>query len=299
MHKTPYLIAMEPVRGDLRQAWRQIYRAPAFAATVVLVLAAGFGISVAIFSIVRNVLLSPLPFRDPGRLVQILSRYPKTGDQTGWSAPLRDALDWKTTVPGFEDVAMYRYDLRNLTGTGEAESVYGLHVTANLWPMLGVRPKLGKWFSADNDLPGAAHVVILSDDLWRRRFAADAAIVGKTIHLDNEGYEVVGVMPRGFNFPLKLGTTAQLPTDQMQFWTRLPLDLARHQHGSPDAGVVARLKPGIPLTEAQAELENACRLLEHEYPKTNRGLSARVLSLRQQTVRQVNGPLLAFWPLRD
>ena len=285
---------MESIRSDLRQAWRQVYRAPAFAATVVLVLAAGFGISVAIFSIVRNVLLSPLPFRDPGRLVQILSRYPKTGDQTGWSAPLRDALDWKTTVPAFEDVAMYRYDLRNLTGTGEAESVYGLHVTANLWPMLGVRPKLGNWISADHDLPGASHVVILSDDLWRRRFGADAGIIGKTIHLDNEGYEVVGVMPRGFNFPLKLGTTAQLPTDQMQFWTPLPLDLARHQHGSPDAGVVARLKPGVSLSEAQAELDNACRLLEQEYPKTNRGVSARVLSLRQQTVRQVNGPLFAL-----
>jgi putative ABC transport system permease protein len=289
-----YTNSLASLRSDLRQAARQIYKAPAFAAIVVLVLAVGFGVSVAIFSIVRNVLLRPLPFRDPGRLVQIVSWWPNTGDQNGWSAPLRDALDWKTTVPAFQDVAMYRYDLRNFTANGNAESIYGLHVSANLLPMLGVRPALGNWFSPDRDLPGNTHVVILSDDLWRRQFGADAGIVGKTIHLDDEPYEVVGVMPRGFNFPLKLGTTARLPTDQMQFWTPLALDLAKRQHGTPDAGVIAKLKPGVTLSEAQAQLENACRQLEREYPKTNRGESARIFSLRRQTVRGLNGPLLAL-----
>jgi putative ABC transport system permease protein len=287
-------ISMTSLGSDLGHAARQLYKAPAFAATVILVLAAGFGVSVAVFSIVRNVLLNPLPFRDPGRLVQIVSWWPKSGDENGWSAPLRDALDWKTMVPAFQDVAMYHYDLRNLTGTGQAESVYGLRVTANLLPMLGVRPAFGNWFSADHDLPGNTHVVLLSDDLWRRRFGADRQIVGKTIHLDEDGYEVAGVMPRGFNFPLKLGTTALLPTDQMQHWMPLEIDYAKEQHGAPDAGVIAKLKPGVSLSEAQAELENACRLLEREYPKSNRGLSARIISLRQQTVKQVNRPLLAL-----
>lgn len=288
------ILSPEAVRGDLRQAWRQVSKAPAFAATVVLVLATGFGVSVAIFSIVRNVLLNPLPYRDPGRLAQIVSWWPKTGDQNGWSAPIADAIDWKTTVPAFQDVAMYRYDLRNLTTNGEAESVYGLHVTANLLPMLGVRPVLGNWFSAEHDLPGNERVVLLSDDLWRRRFGADAGIVGKTIHLDDEPYEVIGVMPKGFNFPLKLGTSARLPTDQMQFWTPLPLDPAKLQHGVPNAGVIAKLKPGVTLSEAQAQIQNACALLEREFPKTNRGESARIFSLRRQTVRGVNGPLLAL-----
>ncbi len=295
MHnEATYLISMESIGGDLRQAWRQIHRARAFAATVVLMLAAGFGVSVAIFSIVRNVLLSPLPFRDPGRLAQIVSWWPKTGDQNGWSVPLGDAIDWKTTVPALQDVAMYRYDLRNLTGNGDAESVYGLRITANLLPMLGVRPERGNWFSGEHNLPGSTHVVLLSDDLWRRRFGAATGIIGKTIHLDNEGYEVVGVMPKGFNFPLKLGTTARLPTDQMQFWTPLAFDLAKQQHGAPNAGVIVKLKPGVTLGEAQAELENACELLQREYPNTNRDLSARVFSLRQQTVRQLDGPLLAL-----
>lgn len=287
-------VSLASLRSDLRQAGRQTYKTPAFAVTVVLVLAAGFGVSVAIFSIVRNVLLSPLPFRDSARLVQIVSWFPKTGDLNGWSAPMRDALDWKTMVPALQGVALYRYDLRNLTRDGKAESVYGLHVTANLLPMLGVRPELGHWFSAEDDLPGNGRVVLLSDDLWRRRFGADPQIAGKTIQLDGESYEVVGVMPRGFNFPLKLGTTARLPTDQMQFWTPLALDLARQPHGAPDAGVIAKLKPGVTLSEAQAELENACALLERNYPKTNRGESARMFSLLQQTVRGLNAPLLAL-----
>ena len=147
---------------DIRYALRQIKRAPGFSCIVICILAVGFGVSVAIFSIVRTVLLSPLPFRDPGRLVQIVSWWPKTGNQTDWSAPLRDAIDWKATVPAFQDVAMYHYDLHNLTGKGEAESLYGLRVTASLLPMLGVHPQLGNWFSADHDLPANTHVVILS-----------------------------------------------------------------------------------------------------------------------------------------
>jgi putative ABC transport system permease protein len=294
MRNAPHSFSIDSIKGDLRQAWHQILRAPAFGVTVVLVLAAGFGISVAIFSIVRTVLLNPLPYSDPGRLVQIVSWWPKTGDQNGWSAPLADALDWKKTVPAFQDVAMYHYDLRNLTADGKPESIYGLRVTANLLPMLGVHPKLGNWFSAEHELPGNTHVILLSDDLWRRRFGADPGIVGKTIHLDNEGYQVVGVMPKGFNFPMKLGTSAQLPTDQMQHWAPLAIDLAKEQHGNPDGGVIARLKPGVTMTEAQAQLENACRLLEQQYPKTNHGLSARLFSLQQQTVKEVNRPLIAL-----
>jgi predicted permease len=285
---------LESFWSDIRYAFRQLQRSLGFSCIVVCILAVGFAVSVAIFSIVRTVLLSPLPFRDPGRLVQIVSWWPKTGNQTDWSAPLRDAIDWKATVPAFQDVAMYHYDLHNLTGKGEAESIYGLRVTASLLPMLGVHPQLGYWFSADHDLPGNTHVVILSDDLWRRRFGADTRIIGKTIHLDNEGYEVVAVMPKGFNFPLKLGTTALLPTDQMQFWTPLALDLATLKHGGPDGGVIARLKPGVTLGEAQAELGIACRLLQRQYPETNLDLSARLFSLRQLTVSRVNLPLLAL-----
>jgi len=280
--------------GDLRQTSRQIRKTPAFSATAVLVLAAGLGVSIAIFSIVRTVLLAPLPYREPTRLLQIVSWWPKTGDQTHWSAPLRDAVDWKSSVPALQELALYRYNLANLTGSGPAEASYGLRVSANLMPMLGVRPQLGSWFSAEYDHPGSAHVVMLSDDLWRRHFHADPQILGKTIHLDSEGYEVVAVMPEGFNFPLKLGTNALLPTDQMQYWVPLPIDLAKEKRGGPNAGVIARLKPGVSFSEAQTQLDSACVRLQQEFPQTNHGLSAHLFSLRQQTVRQTNTPLLAL-----
>lgn len=267
---------------------------PGFSATAVLVLAAGFGVSIAIFSIVRAVLLAPLPYNEPSRLIQMVSWWPKTGDQTHWSAPLRDAVDWKSDMPGLQQLAMYRYNLANLTGSGPAEASYGLRVSANLMPMLGVKPQLGSWFSAEYDRPGSAHVIILSDDLWRRRFHADPHIVGKTIHLESEGYEVVAVMPRGFNFPLRLGTSALLPTDQMQYWVPLPINLAEEKRGGPNAGVIARLRPGVSLAEAQTQLNAACERLQREFPQTNRGLSARVFSLRQVTVRQTDTPLLAL-----
>jgi len=286
--------SLELFASDLRIACRQMYKTPVFTATVVLVLAVGLGVSVAIFSIARKVLLSPLPYNQPDRLVQVVSQWPRTGDQNDWSAPLRDAVDWKTSVPAFQDVAIYRYNLVNLTGSDEPESLYGLRVTGNLLPMLGIRPQLGNWFSSEYERPGNTHVILLSDDLWRLRFHSDPDIVGKTIHLDSEGYEVAGVMPTGFNFPLRLGTTAQLPTDQMQYWMPLTVDLAKEQHGAPNAGVIARLKPGAALGEALAQLQNACGMLQREYPETNRDLSAHLSSLRQQTTRQVNAPLLAL-----
>jgi putative ABC transport system permease protein len=280
--------------SDVRHACRQLWKAPLFTSMVILLLAFGYGVSIAIFSIVLHVLITPLPYSNPSQLVQIVSQWPKTGDQSDWTAPLRDALDWKSSAPAFQDVAVYRYNLLNLTGSGQPESLYGLRVTANLLPLLGVPPELGNWFSADYDRPGAAHVIVLSDDLWRRRFHADPGIVGQTIHLDDDGYEVVGVMPKSFNFPLRLGTTAQLSTDQMQYWMPLGADMSKERHGTPNAGVIARLKPGVSLSEAQAQLVAACRQLEREFPDTNRDLSARLLSLRQQTIHQVNGPLLAL-----
>jgi putative ABC transport system permease protein len=284
---------IETLWTDVRQVLRQIQKKPAFAGLVVLVLAAGFAVSTAMFSTVRTVLLNPLPYRSPERLVQIVSRWPKTGDQNGWSAPLRDAVDWKSTVPAFEDVAAYRYDLVNLT-EGSPEALYGLRVSANLLPMLGVHPQLGQWLSAGEDRPGHTHVVLLSHDLWLRRFHADPHIVGKVVHFDSEGYQVLGVMPRGFNFPLKSGGNVQLPTDQMQYWVPLGADLAREPHGAPNAGVIARLKEGVSLQAAQAQLETACRLLQQEFPATNRDLSASLSSLHQHTVGAFDGPLFAL-----
>jgi putative ABC transport system permease protein len=287
---------MGSLLGELHQVCRRLGRAPGFALMVIVMMAAGIGVSTAIFSIVRNVLLRPLPYRDPNTLVQVISMSRKSGDSYGYGwAPLHDAYDWKTMVPAFRDVAVYGYALLNLKSGDQAETLYGSAVTANLLPMLGVRPQLGHWFADDADRPGAAHAVILSDDLWRREFNADPRIVGKTIQMDDEGYQVVGVMPRGFNFPMRLATTALLPTDQMQYWVPRTVDLAKSPHGLANAGVIARLKDGVTQDQAQEQLQAACRRLEEQYPATNRDLSAFLRSLREQTVLPVSAPLLALF----
>jgi hypothetical protein len=292
--RTAQTVSFESLRTDLRQVFRQICSAPGFTIAVVLVLASGFAVSTAIFSAVRSVLLTPLPFRNPDCLVQIISQWPKSGDQNDWSAPLGDLPDLKVSVAAFQDVAAYRYALLNLKAGSEAESLYGVRVTANLLPMLGVHPQLGSWIPAEYDRPGNTHTLLLSDELWRRAFHADPHMVGKTVRLDAQDYLVLGVMPRGFNFPMKLATTALLPTDQMQFWMPLGADLSREPHGAPNAGVIARLKEGVLLAQAQEQLEAAYRLLAHEYPATNTNLSAVLVSLQQQTVGQVNASLFAL-----
>lgn len=285
---------LDALQSDIRCVLRRLRRSRQFSFIVIVVLGLGFGLSIAIFSAVRSVLLAPLPYRDADHLAQIVSRWPKTGDQNDWGAPLLDAMDWKTTVPAFQDIAMYRYSLMNLAEDGPAEALYGLRVTANLLPMLGVRPQLGEWFPAEYDHPGNDHVILLSDDLWHRRFHADPGIVGKTIHFDGEGFEVLGVMPKGFNFPLRLETTVQLPSDQMQYWRPLAADLAHERHGDADAAVIARLQNGTSFAQAQLQLEAACRSLEQQFPASNKDLSARLLLLRQQTVSRVSAPLLAL-----
>ena len=287
---------MEGLPGELRQVCRQLWNVPSFTLMVIVMMAAGIGVSTAIFSIVHNVLMRPLPYADPNTLVQVISVSRKSGDSYGYGwAPLRDAYDWKTMVPAFRDVAVYGYALLNLKSGGHAVTLYGSAVTANLLPMLGVRPQLGRWFADDADQPNAAHTVILSDDLWRREFNADPRIVGKTIQMDDESYQVVGVMPKEFNFPLRLATTALLPTDQMQYWVPRMVDLAKSPHGVANAGVIARLKNGVTQPEAQEQLQAACRRLGEEYPATNRDLSAFLRSLRQQTVLQVSAPMLVLF----
>lgn len=287
--------SMEGLSSDLRQVCRQLGKAPGFAAVVIAMMAMGLGVSTAIFSIVRNVLLNPLPYRDPGRLMQVVSMDSKTGQPLHWTAPLRDAYDWKTMVPAFADVAGYRYSLLNLRSGGQTETLYGSAVAANLLPMLGVRPQLGQWFAEGADRPGAARQVILSDDMWRREFRADPKIVGKSLQMDDESYLIVGVMPKGFNFPLRLATTALLPTDQMQYWVPLPLDLAKWKHGDASSGVIARLRDGMTLEQAQEQLQAACRRIAEQYPETNTDLSAILRSLRQQTVQAVSAPLMALF----
>jgi predicted permease len=255
-----------PLR-DLRFAIRSLRKSPGFTLVAVVCIALGIGVNTAIFSIVNALLLRPFPFHEPERIVAVVGWHPRSGDEA--LASLQDFRDWDGALKSF--AAMAAYDQRSLTLTGgeEAERLEGGAVTWDLFPLLGVRPARGRGFRAEEDRPGAAGVVLLSDALWRRRYDADPAIVGRTIEVNDAPHTVVGVMPPRFQFP-----------EREQLWVPLlPLE-----HASPRTDrsfwVLARLAPGAELAAAQRELEGIVRRLEREHPAESAGWAAVVRPLR-------------------
>lgn len=286
---------MATLLQDLRFAVRILRKSPAFALVAIITMALAIGANTAVYSVVKAVLLTPLPLPDANRLVQINEYSRLTGQERDW-IPFLDALDFERDARSFENVGDYRHALLNSSeGAGLPEALYGLQTTSELLPALGVSPALGRFFTADETRLGHHHEVILSDELWRRRFAADRGIVGKTIHLNTEPYLVIGVMPRGFNFPLKLATKAHLPSRQMQYWVPMALDPAK-QHRADDSTVaVARLKPGVTLEEAQAEMDALGARLAQLYPDTHAARRFRLQRLQDQVVGEVRPVLLVLF----
>jgi predicted permease len=248
---------------DVRYGWRTLARNPAFTAAIVLALALGIGATTAVFSVVEAVLLRPLAYRDPERLVVMLHR------GVNPVAPA-NFFDWRRQASGFERMGAAESWAPNLTGGDEAETVPALRMTADVLPMLGVAPLLGRAFLPGEEAPGQDHVAVLGHALWQRRFGGDAGIVGRTIALNGEPYTVVGVMPRAFAFPPFWATGAEL-------WAPLSLaERATSREGS-SLRIFARLKPGARVAQARAEMAAITGRLEKEYPGTNRDVVVRSL----------------------
>jgi putative ABC transport system permease protein len=276
---------------DVRSFLRQAVHNPGFTLSVVIVLALGVGISAAMFSIVQVVLLKPLPYPNPRQLVQLESLTRKTGEKyTG--VAYADIMSWQEQSHNFSGMGAYRFSLLNFGRAGQPEALYGLSVSWRVLPLLGVPPALGRWFQPEEDRPGHTHEVILSDDLWQRSLHSDPHVVGTTIRLNNEDYEVIGVMPPGFNFPDRLATSAHLPTTQMQFWRPLGADLSKEVHGSGHAAGIARLKDGVAFDQGVAELDAVSKRLEAEFPQTNSGLGATAIPLFDASVGSVRPALI-------
>lgn len=182
------------VAADVRYGLRALGRNPGFAVAAVLALALGIGATAAIFSVVNAVLLHPLPYREPDRLAVILHR------GVNPVAPA-NFLDWRRQSTAFERTGAADNWVPNLTGGSQPESVQALRVTSDILPMLGIRPLAGRVFLPEEEEPGKEHEVVLSHRLWQRRYAGDPKIIGQSVHLNGEPYTVVGVMPRGFDFP--------------------------------------------------------------------------------------------------
>jgi putative ABC transport system permease protein len=234
----------DDVWQDLRYGLRMIVKNPAFTAIAVIALALGIGANSAIFSVVNTVLLQPLPYKDPDRLMMVWEDISAKGFPRDTPAAA-NYIDWRDQNQVFEGMAAMANESFNLTGAGDPERIDGRRVSASLFPLLGVEPSLGRAFSPEEDQPGGNKVVILSNGLWKRRFGSDMNIVGKAFTFNGESVQVVGVMPPSFQFPS--------PEDEL--W--VPIAFTNEQaasRGRHYLQVIGRLKPGVSLPQAQAEM---------------------------------------------
>ena len=266
----------------IRPAIRSLLKSPGFTSASIVALALGIGANTAIFSLVNSVLLRPLPYKDPGRLVMLWQRTPVDGNTNDVSAA--DFQDWRNRSRSFEQISAVLGSSFNLTERDQPERISGLRVTASFFTTLGVVPALGGVFGSEEEQPGAVRSVVLSDSLWRRRFGGNRQLIGQTIHLDRQAYTVAGVMPPGFEF---FGRDNEL-------WAPLPLEPNRTLRDYYNLQALARLKPDVTIRQARAEMDTIARQLALEYPKTNQGWGAAVAPLRDEITGNARLPLLVL-----
>ncbi len=269
---------------DLRYGSRMLWKNKGFTAVAVIALALGIGANSAIFSVVNTVLLRPLPYKDADRLVIVWEDNTKLGFPNDTPA-VANYIDWRNQSTVFEGMAALADLSINLTGAGEPERFDGKRVSANFFSLLGVEPLLGRGFLPEEDVPGANHVVVLSHGLWQRRFGSDKGLVGKSITLNGEGYTVVGVMPPGFKFM----------NEDVGMW--VPIAFTPQQatnRGSHYLQVVARLKPGVTVEGAQAEMSTIATRLQQQYPEQNTDLGASVVPLHEEVVGKIKPALIVL-----
>jgi putative ABC transport system permease protein len=264
---------MQVLLQDFRYALRQLRKSPGFTAVAVLTLALGLGANSAIFSVIDAVLLRPLPFHAPSRLVVVRPTEPGRRDNIGVSYPT--FLDWRAQNHVFEGLSVFRHDDFTLTGRGEPAHLTGAVVSANLFSVLGVSPAMGRDFILQEDQPiGTGLPIILSHSLWQNRFGSDPKIVGQSLTLDGQTFAVVGVMPAGFQFPMQ--------RTPVEFWTTIALD-AQSVNGLPPLtaqrgvgylDVIARVKPQVTVETAQTEMTGIQGGLNRQYPENRpKGIS--------------------------
>jgi predicted permease len=261
---------VEGTLRDVRYVVRRLGKSPGFTAAALLTLGLGIGANIAVYSLVDSVLLRPLQFRNEKRLVQVFEERPALGLTKDTPAPA-NYFDWKRRNHVFSDMAALDGDISTITGDGRPEEVDDARITSNLLPLLGVQPVLGRNFTADEDRPGSA-VVLISAGLWQRRYGSDPHVVGRIIHLNGLAYRILGVMPFGFTFP-----------ERSDLWLPLALTTANElERDNHFLQVFGLLSPGVTTQSARREMADISLQLEHEYPATNRGLGTSVVSLREQ-----------------
>ncbi|HWW86533.1 MAG TPA: ABC transporter permease, partial [Vicinamibacterales bacterium] len=268
---------------DLRFGMRTFAKAPGVTAVAVIALALGIGANTAMFSIVNAVLLRPLPYHEPNRLLQLWS---STSQFRESSVSYPNFLDWQERSRSFDQMAAYRNDTFNLTGQGTPERLRGLMASADVFPTLGVKPLVGRVFGADEDKRGSAPVVVLTSNFWNTRFGGDPHVLGRSLMLNERLYTIVGV----------------LPSDDV-VWRRASIVVPIGQWSEPlfwnrgvgmGMRVLGRLKAGTSLNEAQAELDSVAAGLAREYPTEDKDHGIYAISLRENLTGDVRTPLLVL-----
>ena len=271
---------------ELRFGFRLIRKNPGFAAIAILVLGLGIGANTAIFSVVNGVLLRPLPFPEPERLVRIWHTPPEKSfpGMTTFSVSVANFIDWKAQSKSFDALSMYSFTHATMTGGTQPQVVRIARVTDGFFSVFRTQPVIGRAFTADEDQTGQGHVLILSDTFWKSQFGGDANIVGRKINFEREAYTVVGVAPPSFRYP-----------DWAQAWEPMAWTAAEKAvRGEHHSAVVGRLKPGVDLKQAQSEMDAISARLAEQYPEDDKGWGAIVIPLHQDMVGDVRPALLVL-----
>lgn len=269
--------------SDVRYALRQLVRRPLFTGVVVGTLALGIGASTAVFSVVRGVLLRPLPYETPEDLVMVFRTVPRFGFERS-TASYPDYADWRAQATSVESMGATQWRRAVLTGAGDPVEVFGVRATASLWTVLGLPPAAGRVFGPDDDRPGTEAVIVLSEGLARRAFGSAADAVGRSVTLDGERATVIGVMPDAFYYP----------TPDAEYWEPLRADPAAAERDANFLSVIARLAAGATIERAQTELADLAARIDATAPGANEGYGMRVEARHGVVVRDVR---TALWVL--
>jgi predicted permease len=271
---------------DLRYAVRMLAKAPAFTAVAILTLALGIGANTALFSVINSVLLAPLPFPQADRLMALFSR--RIAFETA-SIPYPNFLDWQRNNRTFASLACYRPDDFNLTGAGQAEHILGEMVSADFFSTLGVKPASGRWFTQEEDERGGAPVAVISAGLWKRKFGTAANIVNGRMTLNGVDYTIVGVAPESFhlqlqNFPADVEVYTPISQfNDANFWNRA---------SGYSTKAIGRLKPGVTLEQARADMDSVAQQLATAYPVEDKDTGITVMTLKDSMVAEIRPFLL-------
>ena len=273
---------MRTLLQDLRYAARMLHKHAGFTFAAILTLALGIGANAAIFSVANTVLLRPLPYRQPDELVMVWETAPRLGFPHNDVAPA-NFIDWRDQNRVFAHIAAFGGDSLTLTGHGDPERIEGQRVSASLFSVLGVAPAIGRTFAAEEDTPGAGNVIVISHALWQRSFGGDSSIVGQTLKLNNQPYTVIGVMPAQFRFPDR----------EQEYWVPMAFEPEEAAgRGDHYISVVARLRPGVTLQQAQGDMDGIAARLQQQYPRTNTDQGIALVPLHEEFAGNVRKPLL-------